>query len=120
MALPQFTLGANTLIFSKGIKYPVQRPHEKIQAIDRTASGGLQVETLGIEIRRLSLRFEYLPTVDYLALLNWFKNVSDGAANSFTYTDDESNAFTVVWTNAFNFEESKAGYSGQIDLEVIG
>jgi hypothetical protein len=120
MALPRFDLDASSLIFSKGIRYPVNRPLQKVQAIDRTAAGTLQIESLGIEIKRLTLRFENLETSDYTGLLNWFQNVCNGAANSFTYTDDESNAYTVNWVNDFNFIEEKAGYNGTIELEITG
>jgi hypothetical protein len=120
MALPQFTLGANTLVFSKGLKYPIRRPHEKVQAIDRTAAGTLQVESLGIEIKRLTLRFMNLSATDYDALLDWYQNKANGAANTFTYTDDESNAYSVVWMNNFEFNETKAGFNGTINLEIVG
>ena len=120
MALPQFTLGASTLIFSKGLKYPIIKPHEKVQTVDRTAAGNLQVESLGIEIVRHTLNFENLPTVNYSAILNWFQNICNGAANPFTYTDDLSQSFNVIWMNNFNFQERKAGFAGTIELEVIG
>lgn len=119
MALPQFISGANTLIFEKGITYPVQRPVEMVQAIDRTAAGSLQVESFGIEIKRLFLNLRNCSNAFYLSLLDWFQNKSSGAANSFTYVDDLSVSHTVVWTNGFNFVENEAGYTGTIDLEIV-
>lgn len=119
MPNPIFTLDANTLTFSKGINYPVQAPREQIQAIDRTAAGTLEVETLGAIIRRRTIAFSNLPAVDYIALKNWFDNISQGAANTFTYTDMESVDYTVRWINQFNFVETKAGYDGTIDLEEV-
>jgi hypothetical protein len=119
MALPQFILGVDTLTFEKAIKYPVRRPCEMVQAIDRTAAGNLQVESFGIEIKRLPLRLENISTSFYSSLLDWFQNKSNGAANAFTYIDDLSASFTVVWTNAFNFVETRAGYNGSIDLEIV-
>lgn len=119
MANPVFTLDANTLTFSKGINYPVEAPREQIQAIDRTAAGTLQVETLGAIIRRRTLSFSNLPAADYTAAKNWFDNISQGAANSFTYTDMEGTDYTVRWVNQFNFVETKAGYDGTIEMEEI-
>lgn len=118
MSFPTFTLGANQLVFSKGVNYPIHAPWEQVQAIDRTAAGNLQVEQLGIIIKRLSITFSNLPTADRNALQNWFENVAAGAANVFTYTDQEDNAFSVRWTNQFDFAEDKAGFSGTIELEI--
>jgi hypothetical protein len=120
MALPVFTSGADVLAFSKGVNYPVRAPREKVQAIDRTAAGALEVESLGTIIKRLSLDFSNLTAADYAGLLNWFDNVAGGAANSFTYTDQDGADHLVRWVNQFDFAESKAGYSGSIDLEVEG
>jgi hypothetical protein len=120
MANPLFTLGVNSLQFSKGVDYPIRAPREQIQAIDRTAAGSLEVEVLGLLIKRLSVTFSNLPPADFMALRNWFDDVAAGAANAFTYTDQEANAFSVRWVNSFDFTEDKAGYSGTIDLEIVG
>jgi hypothetical protein len=119
MSNPVFTLGANVLNFSKNENYPVTAPREAIQAIDRTAAGTLEVETLGTVIKRRTLTFSNLPAGDFAALVDWFDNVSVGAANAFTFTDDEGVPWSVVWTNGFNFTEDKAGYSGSIELEIV-
>ena len=42
MAAIRFELGANVLQFSKGIQYPVQKPVEKMQVVDRSAGGELR------------------------------------------------------------------------------
>jgi hypothetical protein len=120
MANPVFTLGANALIFSKGINYPVRAPREQIQAMDRTAAGTLEVESLGAIIKRLTISFSNLPLADYTAVKNWFDIIAAGAANAFTYTDMDGVDHEVRWVNQFNFTEDKAGYSGSIDLEVVG
>lgn len=120
MGNPVFTLGTNVLTFSKGIVYPVQSPREHIQAIDRTAAGTLEVESLGAIVKRLPISFKNLPLIDYSALKNWFDNIAAGAANAFTYTDMDSVDHLVRWVNQFNFIEDRSGYSGSIDLEVVG
>ena len=120
MANPYFELGASTFTFSKAPNYPVRAPRERIQAVDRTAAGGLQVESLGAGINRRVMAFSNLPAADYSGLLNWFENIANGAANVFTVVDEDSTSFDARWVNAFNFEENKAGYSGSIELEITG
>ncbi len=121
MANPQFVLGANELQFSRGLKYPVSKPHEKIQVVDRTAGGTLQVEDLGIDIHTRPLVFKSLPLADYTALRNWYDNICDGAKNIFTYYDERESDFTVrMLTNPIDFPETfYQKYSGELLLEVV-
>lgn len=119
MPNPVFTLGANVINFSKGQDYPVESPREQLQVVDRTAAGTLEVETLGATIQRLMVAFSNLSAAEYAALKNWFDNVSAGAANAFTYTDGDGVDHTVRWVNQFNFRETKAGFSGSIELEEV-
>lgn len=120
MPNPVFTLGANVITFPKGIDLPASTPREHIQAIDRTASGNLEVESLGTIIKRLPISFSNLPAATYAELLTWFETVAAGAANSFTYTDMDGVDHVVRWVNQFNFTETKGGFGGSIDLEVVG
>lgn len=115
-----FTLGANVLTISSGIMYPINAPRERIQAIDRTASGALNVETLGTTIKRLTVSLRNQSASTYALLINWFDTVAAGASNAFTYTDPDGVDHVVRWTNQFNFTESKAGFAGSIELEVVG
>jgi hypothetical protein len=115
-----FTLGTNVLTLTSGITYPVRAPREQVQAIDRTAAGALEVESLGTLIKRLTLGLRNQSAADYGALVNWFDIIAAGAANSFTYTDPAGADHVVRWTNGFNFTEGKAGWSGSIELEVVG
>ncbi len=121
MANPKFTLGANELQFSQTIVYPVRKPHEKIQVTDRTAGGTLQVEDLGIDIRRRPLVFNGLPKTDYDNLMNWYDTICDGAMNAFTYTDYEGNDYTVrMLTNPLDFKElPQQLYRGHLLLEIV-
>lgn len=118
MASPQFSLGANSFTFSKAPVYPVRAPRQRIQAVDRTAAGGLQVESLGAGINRRIMAFRNLPAADYAGLIDWFDTIANGAANAFTVIDEDSASYTARWVNTFNFEEDKAGYSGSIELEI--
>jgi hypothetical protein len=119
MANPQFTLGANSFTFSKAPVYPVRAPRRRIQAVDRTAAGGLTVESLGAGINRRVMAFKNLPAVDYAGLVTWFDTIANGAANAFEVSDEDSASYSARWVNGFNFEEDKAGYTGSIELEII-
>jgi hypothetical protein len=119
MANPQFSLGANTLTFSKAPVYPVRAPRQRIQAVDRTAAGGLQVESLGAGINRRVMGFRNLSAADMAGAQAWFDTIANGAANAFTVIDEDSATYTARWINGFNFEEDKAGYSGSIELEIV-
>lgn len=119
MANPYFTLGGNTFIFSKAPVYPIREPRERLQAMDRTAGGGLQVESLGAGIVRRRETWRNLTAADYAGLVNWFDVIANGAANAFIYTDTDGNAYTVRWVNSFDFEEGKAGWGGSIEFEFI-
>ena len=98
--LMRFTLGANVLVFEAGGTYPAKRTIEKMQVIDRTADGSLQVETLGIVIRTRVLSFALMSLVDYTGLIDWFLNIVDGGATSFTFTDEYGDSGAVKITNS--------------------
>jgi len=120
MAYPRFTKNGSQLQFQTGLKYPSRKPIEAIQAIERTAAGGLQVENLGLYRRRFELNFANMPADDYAALCDWFENTCQGAGQAFDYTDDESQTFTVqCLTNPLDFSETKSGFAGSLLLEEI-
>jgi hypothetical protein len=119
---PRFVLGTNVLNFSRGIRYPVSRPVEKIQVVDRTGSGSLQVEDLGATIRTFPLVFRGLPLADYQALITWHDSIANGAANTFTYYDEAGIARTVrLLTTKIDFQETSfQRFGGELLLEVVG
>ncbi len=118
----RFELGANSLTFAKGIQYPVSKPIEKMQVIDRTAAGTLQVEELGVTVRSFPIVFKSLPQADYQALVTWHDSIANGAQNNFTYYNEEGTAYTVkMLTTKLNFlQTSYQRFSGELLLEVIG
>jgi hypothetical protein len=122
MANPKFVLGAATLQFSRGIRYPLPKPIEVMQVRDRDAGGGLQVEDLGITIRRRTLSFKNLPLADYTAATDWFENIAQGALNPFVYHDENGATMEVLWTSSvYDFQETAyQKFSGTIELEVVG
>lgn len=122
MSVPYFELAANKLYFPRGVQLPGNEPKRKIQATDRTAGGTLQVENLGVTTNQILLALnvvDKLPT--YRDLKNWFDNISDGAANSFSYVDTDAISHNVRWLDdVLNFSEFEPGYmQGQILLEVV-
>lgn len=104
--LMKFVKGATTLQFEEGASYPAARPIEKIQVTDRTASGGLQIEELGITLRTRVLFFKDMLKSDHDALLDWFDNVANASANSFEFTDERGFVGEVrILDNKFNSVE---------------
>lgn len=118
----RFVLGANSLTFSRGIQYPVAKPVEKMQVMDRTAAGSLQVEELGVTIRSFPIVFKSLPLADYEALRTWHDTIANGAQNNFTYYNEAGLAYTVkLLTLNLNFlETSYQRFGGELQLEVVG
>ena len=121
MAAIRFERGADVLQFSKGIQYPVRKPVEQQQVMDRTAGGTWEVEDLGGEIRQFPIKFKGLPKEDYDLLILFHTNICNGAANNFTYYDEDGIAFTVkCLTLKINFQQtSYHRYSGELLLEVV-
>ena len=122
MATPQFTLGVQTLLFTDGIQLPGRRPLEKMQALDRTAGGDLQVEDLGVTVRRFPLVLRGIDAAKMAELETWFDTIADGATNSFTYSDENGAEYTVLWVSSIlDFRQIEPGiYTGDIMLEVTG
>lgn len=122
MASPKFVLGANELQFSRGIRFPVSKPHEKLQVTDRTAGGSLQVEELGVDIKTRRLIFKNLPQGDYDQLVSWYDTICNGVEHEFTYYDEDGVSMTVLMlTNPLDFPEtSHQRVSGELLLEVVG
>lgn len=122
MAAIKFVLGGNVLQFSRGIQYPVAKPVEKLQVIDRTGGGTLQVEDLGVTIRSFPIVFKSLPLADYEALLAWHSQIAAGAANPFTYYDEDGVSHTVrMLTTRLDFQQtSYQRFGGELLLEVVG
>ena len=121
MANPIFTLGGDSISFSSNITFPGRRSQERLQATDRTAGGTLIVEDLGSTVSRRTLYFNDLSAADMASLITWHDTISNGAANSFTYTDEDGSSMTVrLLTNPLSFEEFFTDhYRGSLVLEVV-
>jgi hypothetical protein len=116
----RFELGANVLQFSVNRVGPVTRPFEKIQVMDRVASGELQREDLGIDIKTRTISFVGMPAADYAALITWFDTIANGAENEFTFINELSEEKTVIITSPkISFSEQAGRFSGNLELEVV-
>lgn len=120
-SLMKFELTPYILEFEAGADYPAKRRAEIFQVTDRTAAGTLQVENLGVTATKRVLNFNLMSKTDYDALLNWYLNVSVGAASSFEFTDEYGNVGTVkILDDEINFDETSLyRYSGSITLEYV-
>lgn len=118
----RFELGVYILQFSRGIQYPVQKPVEKSQVMERTGGNTWQVEDLGITISQFPIRFKNLPLADYNSLLHFHQEVINVAEHNFTYYDEEGDSHTVkCLTLKLKFPQtSYHRYSGELLLEVVG
>lgn len=117
----KFTLGINELVFDAGSNYPFTKPLEKVQALDRTASGKTEVERLGPSITTRTLFFADMSKDDYIGYSNWFDIIADGAVNEFEFTDEYGTVGNVIITSPRNslIETSYELYGGTVALEYV-
>lgn len=116
-----FTLGASTFTSSQNPEYPLSQPIEKIQSVDRTASGLIRTEDYEITIKRFPLSWSSMPKTDYDNLRNWFDQIANGSANQFVYTDiDGLDHDVFISDKIFDFPRVDTNqYSGTINLEEV-
>lgn len=117
----RFDSGAVSLVFTRGGTYPSSGPVQVLGVQDRTAAGTFQYERLGLAFARRAIRFEFMTTDDYNALVNWFMNVAQGGANSFTFTDEFGQVGEVVIIDQqLQFVEDYLNcWSGTLNLEYL-
>lgn len=121
MSAVKFVLGADTLTLSRSINYTASRPTRTGQVLDETAAGTLEVETLGSPVPLFPLEITDMTSTDVAGLIDWRDNISDWAANSFTYYDENGDTHTVQWINdSIDFPQVSHGrYSAFINLRVV-
>ena len=117
----KFVLGTNELEFEDGADYPYSRPLAKVQALDRSASGKIDVEVLGPSIVTRTLVFVDMSKDDFQGYSNWFDVIADGAVNSFEFTDEYGVVGNVIITSPANSlrETSFELYGGTVTLEYV-
>lgn len=113
--------GYTTLEFGRSLRYPVERPQQVIQVLERTAGGTIQVENLGVTVSTRKLVLTYLTESVYDSLVTWHSTVAQGALNTFTYNDENGDSHTVRWIDdTLNAPEYRNGYfSAEILLEIV-
>ena len=117
----RFDLGSDSVVFTQDASNPAGRNLEFYQAIDRTAAGTLQVETLGISVESRELVFDAMPLVDYTAVKTFLEDVAVGAANAFLFTDELDDEYSVRCTSSFfNASEFHVGrFAVTMTLEYV-
>jgi hypothetical protein len=120
MPLPQFSTGGQTLVFSRGDVFPVQRPVKPSQRIGYAWDGTVFVATLAPPERMLPLTVEGMGQDDYTGLLAWLDTIVNWAAVPFTYTDVNSVAYYVryVGDTLDLVETAPSVFSGTLPLRV--
>jgi hypothetical protein len=117
----RFFTDTKEFIFDDPSQYPTSKPLQKRQITDRTADGDLQVENFNINVKTRTLNFVDMSKHDYDGLLEWFDNVADGAANTFSFEDEWGDISTMrIISNVYDFPEtSYQRYSGSLILEHV-
>ena len=119
--LLQFKKDSDILVFEAGADYPAARPIEIFQVKDRTAAGSLQIETLGVTVRKRILSFNLMTLNDYNALIDWFINIVNGGKETFEFTDEKGIVGDAkITSNIIDFLEVDFElFSGSIELEYV-
>lgn len=113
--------GYSDLTLSKLI-YGLDRPQTKVQVMDRTAGGELQVEELGVTIRQRVLPMSRLTDAEAALFRTWHDTVANGAVNTFTFIDEDSTSHTARWVDD-TFRAPRTSYNRNspdaITLEIV-
>ena len=111
-----FQLGAQTLNFEQS---PLRPPLdlEEIQAEFESAGGRHFALDPIAEEQVMVLRWPRAYSYYADRLIDWFYNIAEGMANSFTYRDKDDNTFTVRIATA-ELPEVREVRGGRFELEV--
>uniref|UniRef100_A0A6M3KLL2 Uncharacterized protein n=1 Tax=viral metagenome TaxID=1070528 RepID=A0A6M3KLL2_9ZZZZ len=104
MASPTFSkAGVTTLTFSDGESFPITRTDSKRQLRGIAMGGSIKILTLSSNQEQyIDLIFNQLTSTDITNIKAFLDDANiNWSANTFTYTDSESNTFTVrFWNDA--------------------
>uniref|UniRef100_A0A6M3L8P2 Uncharacterized protein n=1 Tax=viral metagenome TaxID=1070528 RepID=A0A6M3L8P2_9ZZZZ len=104
MASPTFSkAGVTTLTFSDGESFPITRTDSKRQLRGIAMGGSVKILTLSSNQEQyIDLIFNQLTSTDITNIKAFLDDANiNWSANTFTYTDSESNTFTVrFWNDA--------------------
>lgn len=100
MPLPTYAkTGVTTLTWSKGESFPYTHIRRPRQVVGVSESGAVRVSTLSVPEHFILVTFVRVPLADYNAAIAFFEDaLIDWKANTWTYTNSSSEAFTVrLW-----------------------
>ncbi len=98
MSKIKFSYGAQQLVFSSNIVYPVTAPYSPPQAVVALADGGDLVETVGqFPAQYYDLVFNRITENEVIAARNWFQSVVFWKAYVFTYHDPKGDQHQVTY-----------------------
>lgn len=97
MAIPTLSkTGVTTVQLSKASTFPSAEPLTPNQFVGVSDDNTIRVFSLGPAKQNLNVIFEQLTLTDVNAIIAFFvDSLINWGVNSFTYTDEESTAFTV-------------------------
>lgn len=90
--------GVTTVTLSRGSIFPSAEPYIPNQFVGVSDSNVVRTAVLGDARQILEVPFAQLTSADITNLRNFFQNsLINWGENSFTYTDEDSNSFTVKY-----------------------
>lgn len=122
MARPKFTKDSEEFTFSRSRRFPKEDPLKFNIVTNLSAGGEMYAYDKGIAEQFINLTFKGLTETDKDNILYWWESVAVGAKNTFTFTDEDSVAYTVRWIDqqlVLRREEANTNlYSVTIRLRV--
>jgi len=121
MAAPKFQkTGYSDLELTK-VVFGLDRPQRRVQVMDRTAGGTLQVEDLGITIKTRVLPMRKLTDTEIAALRTWHETNLTGAYETFTFVDEDETSHTARWIDdTLSAPETREGrHDATVTLEIV-
>jgi hypothetical protein len=96
-----------TITVSNLESHPSGRQKDILQGRDVTPGGAAIVYNLGVTIQFLTLIIKNLSPTDRAAIANLIDDRTDGASNTFDFTDDDGNTYDSCrfWFDDYDFRQ---------------
>jgi hypothetical protein len=119
MSQVQLISGENS-IRVRGLIYPQKDELDPGLAMGVSGGGEIYVSRKGVPALTLVRVFAGVRNEEYLALRDWYANVSEGVRNSFSLIDGDGSNRTVRWVNGlFDWQkDAENQWSGSMKLRV--
>lgn len=113
-----FTKGGDTFTFVDGRKYPIAEPPVVNVVVDYSEGRQLYAYDKGVQEQFFYLEFGRICQTDYDNFKEWLTDIAVGPKNTFTFTDENSVAYTVRLMDLKDpFKEVGSGqFSGTVTL----